>query len=125
MDTRDPMFVAGHRGMVGSALVRALEREGYTCIIWVPRRELDLLDQASVRRWFSVRQPRYVFVAAAKVWRNTREQYLATEFIYQNMMIAANVIEASWRQGSNDCYFLVVPAAIPGWLPSQLRSRRF
>ncbi len=106
MDRQAPVFVAGHRGMVGSAIVRALERAGHEHILTAPRASLDLLDQAAVRHWFEVNKPRYVFLAAARVGGIHANDTLPADFIYQNLVIETNVIEAAWRAGVERLLFL-------------------
>ncbi len=88
------VFVAGHRGMVGGALVRRLAQEGAE-ILTVARREVDLRDQAAVSGWFKAKRPQAVFLAAAKVGGIVANNTLRAEFIYDNLIIAANVIHAA------------------------------
>ncbi|MGD9713062.1 MAG: NAD-dependent epimerase/dehydratase family protein, partial [Thermomicrobiales bacterium] len=83
------IFVAGHRGMVGSALVRRLHAKGYENLLTAPRSELDLLDQAAVHRFMADRRPDYVFVAAAKVGGILANDTLRADFLYENLMIEA------------------------------------
>jgi len=94
------IFVAGHNGLVGGAIARALRAKGHTNLIERGRRDLDLTRQTDVEAFFAAEKPEYVFLAAAKVGGIHANQSYPAEFIYQNMMIAANVIEAAWR---NDC----------------------
>ncbi len=91
------VFVAGHRGMVGGALVRRLAREGVE-LLTVGRSEVDLRDQAAVFAWFKAKRPQAVFLAAAKVGGIVANNTLRAEFIYDNLIIAANVIHAAHRQ---------------------------
>lgn len=95
------IFVAGHRGMVGSAIVRTLLARGYPAdsIVTRTRGELDLTEQASVRAFFNVEQPRQVYLAAAKVGGIYANETYPGEFIYQNLMMQANVIDAAFRCG--------------------------
>src|SRR5262252_8647403 len=90
------VFVAGHRGMVGSALVRRLGQENVETLT-VGRRELDLRDQKAVFDWFASKSPQVVFMAAAKVGGIVANNTLRAEFLYDNLAIAANVIEAAHR----------------------------
>jgi GDP-L-fucose synthase len=99
MEKSSRIFVAGHRGMVGSAILRHLEQEGYTAIITASKAECDLREQASVREFFQKHSPEYVFIAAAKVGGIIANNTYRAEFLYDNLMIAANVIEASYRAG--------------------------
>lgn len=99
------VFVAGHRGMAGSAIVRRLEREGCD-ILTVPRGELDLKDQTATRAWFARMRPEAVFVAAAKVGGILANDTFPADFLYDNLMIEANVIEAAHRCDVEKLLFL-------------------
>jgi GDP-L-fucose synthase len=100
------IFVAGHRGMVGSAIVRCLVERGYTNIISRSRAELDLTDQAQVRAFFAEEKPQEVYVAAAKVGGIHANNSYPAEFIYSNLMVEANVIHEAWRNGVSKLLFL-------------------
>lgn len=93
------IYVAGHRGMVGSAIVRKLESKGYTNIVTRTHKELDLLDQAAVRGFMQTEKPDYIFLAAAKVGGIHANNIYRADFIYQNLMIEANVIDAAHAAG--------------------------
>ena len=99
------VFVAGHRGMVGGALVRRLAQEDVE-LLTAPRRELDLRDQAAVFDWFACNTPQVVFMAAAKVGGIVANNTLRAEFLYDNLAIAANVIEAARRYHVETLMFL-------------------
>ncbi|MFN4025440.1 MAG: GDP-L-fucose synthase family protein [Hyphomonas sp.] len=99
------IFVAGHRGMVGSALVRRLAREGCE-ILTAGRGELDLIDQAAVRAWMADRKPEVVIVAAAKVGGILANDTFPADFLYDNLMIEANLIEAAFRSDVEKLLFL-------------------
>src|SRR5882757_3578024 len=99
------VFVAGHRGMVGSALVRRLASEDCE-ILTVPRSELDLLDQAGVRRWMADRRPDAVVMAAAKVGGILANDSLPVDFLYENLVVQNNVIEAAFRSEVRKLLFL-------------------
>jgi len=101
-----PIYVAGHRGMVGAALVRALDKSGHTNIITRTHRELDLADQAAVRAFFEQQRPAEVYLAAAKVGGIHANDTYPAEFIYDNLMIQANVIDAAYRTGTKRLLFL-------------------
>lgn len=106
MEPNSKIYVAGHRGLAGSAIVRKLEAEGYTRILTGTSSELDLRDPAAVNAFFEMESPEFVFLAAAKVggiWANN--QYRA-EFIYDNLMIECNVIHAAYRYGVKKLLFL-------------------
>lgn len=100
------VWVAGHRGMVGSALVRRLERENPADILKVTRQEVDLLDPGAVRAWMERARPEAVFVPAAKVGGILANDTYPADFLYQNLMIAANVIHAAHETGVEKLLFL-------------------
>ena len=100
------IYVAGHRGLVGSAVMRRLAREGFTNLLTASRDELDLRDQAAVDRWFDRERPEYVYLVAGTVggiWANSRRP---AEFIYDNLMIHATVVHAAWRTGVKKLLYL-------------------
>ena len=100
------IFVAGHRGMVGSAIVRCLAEQGYSKLITRSHAELDLTDQAQVRAFFAEEKPQEVYVAAAKVGGIHANNSYPAEFIYSNLMVEANVIHEAWRTGVSKLLFL-------------------
>lgn len=100
------IYVAGHRGMVGSSLVRALEAKGHTNIIKRTSSELDLRSQQAVREFFEQEKPEYVFLAAAKVGGIQANNIYRAEFLYDNLMIQSNVIHESHRNGVKKLLFL-------------------
>ena len=100
------IYVAGHRGMVGSAIVRELRRQGYTNIITRTHRELDLIDQVAVNDFFAKEKPEYVFLAAAKVGGIEANRSALADFMYDNMMLEMNVIHAAWVNGCSKLEFL-------------------
>ncbi|MFG1266248.1 GDP-L-fucose synthase [Xanthobacter aminoxidans] len=99
------VFVAGHRGMVGSGIVRRLATEGCT-VLTATRAELNFLDQAAVRVWFEANRPHAVFLAAAKVGGILANDSFPADFLYDNLMIEANIIEAAFRVGVEKLLFL-------------------
>ncbi len=99
MNRESKIYIAGHRGMVGGAIVRALTERGYTNLITRTSSELDLTNQAAVETFFATEKPEYVFLAAAKVGGIFANNTYRYDFIYQNIMIAGNVIEASRKNG--------------------------
>lgn len=99
MNKHDKIYLAGHKGLVGSAIFRKLQSEGFTNIITRNHDELDLCNQAQVRAFFEQEKPDYVFLAAAKVGGIMANSTYPADFIYQNIMIACNVIDASYRTG--------------------------
>ena len=102
------IYVAGHRGMVGSAVVRQLLAQGHAeeCIVTRTHAELDLADQAAVRVFFAAEQPDHVYLAAAKVGGIHANNTYPAEFIYQNLMIQANIVDAAFRNGVRKLLFL-------------------
>jgi len=106
MDSNSKIFVAGHNGLVGSAIVRNLKRKGYENIYWVCRESCDLRDRKQVDAYFKQAEPDYVFLAAAKVGGILGNKMYPAEFIYDNLMIQSNIIDASYRCGSKKLLFL-------------------
>src|SRR6201996_8771906 len=115
------VYVAGHRGMVGGALVRRLAQENVD-ILTVGRREVDLRDQAAVFNWFSAKKPQVVFLAAAKVGGIVANNTLRAEFLYDNLAIAANVIHAAQVNGAEKLMFLGSSCIYPRLAPQPLRE---
>ena len=106
MDKQAKIYVAGHRGMVGSAIVRRLARAGYGNVVARTHAELDLTDQAAVSGFFEREKPDYVYLAAAKVGGIQANNTFRGEFIYQNLMMEANVVHAAMRAGVQRLLFL-------------------
>ncbi len=106
MEKSAKIFVAGHRGLVGSALIRALEAKGYTNILTRTHQELDLTRQAAVEKFFAEEKPEYVFLSAAKVGGILANNTYPADFIYQNLTIATNIIEAAHQSGVTKLLFL-------------------
>src|SRR4029453_465462 len=115
------VFVAGHRGMVGSALVRRLARENVE-LLTAARSEVDLRDQPAVSSWFANKRPQVVFLAAAKVGGIVANSTLRAEFIYDNLIIAANVIHAAHVNGAEKLMFLGSSCIYPKLAPQPLRE---
>lgn len=102
----DRFFVAGHRGMAGSAICRALRRSGYETVLTASRDELDLLDLQAVQRWFTEHKPTVVVLAAAKVGGIHANDTYPADFLLENLKIQTNVIETAWRSGVKRLLFL-------------------
>ncbi|MET3972893.1 GDP-L-fucose synthase [Bradyrhizobium sp. S3.9.1] len=115
------VYVAGHRGMVGAALVRRLAREDVN-LVTVDRREVDLCNQAAVFDWFAKARPQVIFLAAAKVGGIVANNTLRAEFIYDNIAIAANVIQAAHLNGAEKLMFLGSSCIYPKLAPQPLRE---
>ncbi len=116
------IFVAGHRGMVGSAIARALERRGAGEIVTRPRAELELTDQRQVREFFERERPDEVVMAAAKVGGIHANDTYPAEFIYENLMVQANVIHEAWRAGAKRLLFLGSSCIYPRMAPQPMRE---
>ena len=116
------IFVAGHRGLVGSAIVRALEADGYSNLLLRSRSELDLLDLAAVRRFFGAEKPEYVFIAAARVGGIAANNTFPAEFIHENTLIAAHLIDESWRHKVRRLLYLGSSCIYPRDCPQPIRE---
>ena len=116
------IYVAGHRGLVGSAIVRRLKREGYDNLLMATSRELDLREQAAVRVFFEKERPDYVFLAAAWVGGILANNAYPADFIYQNLMIEANVIESSRLSGVEKLLCLGSTCIYPKMAPQPLKE---
>ena len=108
----DSFFVAGHRGMAGSAICRALKRSGYQNLLTASRDEVDLLDIQAVQRWFEEKKPTIVVLAAAKVGGIHANDTYPADLLHQNLKIQTNVIETAWQSELSVCCFLVVAVFI-------------
>tara|TARA_B100000925_G_C21924023_1_gene437224 strand:- start:116 stop:1042 length:927 start_codon:yes stop_codon:yes gene_type:complete len=106
MDNNSKVFVAGHKGLVGSAIVRHLEKKSYKNIYWVRKENCDLRDKVKVDAYFEQAKPDYVFLAAAKVGGIGANSKYPAEFIYDNLMIQSNIIDAAYRNGVKKLLFL-------------------
>lgn len=122
MSASPKIYVAGHRGMVGSAIVRALKLRGQTNILCRTHAELDLTSQAAVRAFFDAEKPDQVYLAAAKVGGIHANNAYPAEFIYQNLMIEANVIDAAFRSGVQKLLFLGSSCIYPKLAPQPMRE---
>ena len=117
------IYVAGHRGMVGSAIWRELERRGFRSLIGPARAALDLLDAAAVQEFYAQAKPEFVFFAAAKVGGILANDTLAAEFIYQNLQIQNNVIHQAWKAGVKKLLFLGSSCIYPKLAPQPLKEQ--
>lgn len=120
MNKQDKIFVAGHRGMVGSAIVRKLQREGFENIVTKTSSELDLMNQSAVMAFFENEKPKFVFLAAAKVGGIHANNTYRAEFLYNNLMIEANVIHAAHVHGVTKLLFLGSSCIYPKMAPQPL-----
>ena len=122
MSKESRIYVAGHRGMVGSAIIRALEQHGQTNIVTRTHAELDLIDQAAVRDFFKLERLDQVYLAAAKVGGIHANNTYPAEFIYENLMVEANVIHEAWRAGIKKLLFLGSSCIYPKLAPQPMRE---
>jgi GDP-L-fucose synthase len=122
MPTSPNIYIAGHRGMVGSAIMRTLQQQGETNLITCTHADLDLTDQAAVRSFFASEKPDQVFLAAAKVGGIHANNTYPADFIYQNLMIESNVVDASFRIGVKKLLFLGSSCIYPKLVPQPMRE---
>lgn len=122
MKKHDKIYVAGHKGLVGSAIMRKLQAEGFDNIITRNSSELDLCNQAQTNEFFEKEKPDYVILAAAKVGGIVANSTYPAEFIYQNLMIAANVIEASYKNGVKKLLNLGSSCIYPKLAPQPMKE---
>lgn len=122
MKTDSKIYVAGHKGMVGSAIVRELNRQGYTNIITRTHTELDLTRQAEVEAFFAAEKPEYVFLAAAKVGGIEANAHAKADFMYENMLLEMNVIHSAWKNGCKKLEFLGSSCIYPRMAPQPIRE---
>ena len=120
MNINDKIYVAGHRGMVGSAIVRELQRNNYTNLLLRTHSELDLTDQKAVQQFFETEKPDYVFLAAAKVGGIVANDKAPADFMYENMMLEMNVINSAWRSGVKKLLFLGSSCIYPRMAPQPM-----
>jgi len=122
MDKRAKIYVAGHRGLVGSSILRALEVRGYTNVVVRTHRELDLTRQKEVEEFFQQEKPEYVFLSAAKVGGILANATYPAEFLYQNVAIAMNVIHAAYLSGVKKLLFLGSSCIYPKLCPQPIKE---
>jgi GDP-L-fucose synthase len=122
MKLSDKIYVAGHRGMVGSAIVRSLKSKGFTNILTVTREEVDLLRQTEVETFFEKEKPDFVFLAAAKVGGILANDTYSAEFIYQNLMIEANIIHSAYKNNVKKLLFLGSSCIYPKFAPQPMKE---
>lgn len=120
MDTSARIFVAGHRGLVGSAIVRRLQSQGYRNLLLGGRDRLDLRDSAAVDHWFASERPEFVFLAAAKVGGILANDRYPAEFLNDNLRIQSNVIDSAWRHGVRKLEFLGSSCIYPKMAPQPI-----
>jgi GDP-L-fucose synthase len=116
------IYVAGHRGMVGSAILRGLQKQGYDDLVFRKSAELDLRDQAKVQDFFKKERPEYVFLAAAKVGGILANNIYRADFLYENLMIQSNVIHAAYVSGVKKLMFLGSSCIYPKLAPQPMKE---
>lgn len=122
MEKNSKIYVAGHRGLVGSAIVRELKKKGYTNIIGKTHKELDLMDSVAVEDFFKEEKPEYVFLAAAKVGGIYANSTYPADFIYQNLQIQNNVIGNAYKYGVKKLMFLGSSCIYPKMCPQPIKE---
>ncbi|MDW2980597.1 GDP-L-fucose synthase [Rhodanobacter sp. KK11] len=122
MHTSSRIYVAGHRGMVGSAIVRQLQAEGFDNLVLRTRQELDLTDQRAVEDFFAAERPEYVFLAAAKVGGIHANDTYPAEFLRDNLAIQTNVIHNAWKHGTKKLLFLGSSCIYPRDCPQPIKE---
>jgi GDP-L-fucose synthase len=122
MQSNAKIYVAGHRGMVGSAIVRALQEAGYSNLLLRSRTELDLCNQQAVESFFRKHRPEYVFLAAARVGGIIANSSYKGEFIHDNLMIQSNIIHSSWKNGVGRLLFLGSTCIYPKFAPQPMKE---
>lgn len=123
MEKSAKIYVAGHRGMVGSAIVRALNEQGYTNIITRTHSELDLTNQAAVEKFFKDEKPEYVFLAAAKVGGIVANSEAPADFMYDNLTLEMNVIHSAYANGCKKLLFLGSSCIYPRMAPQPMSEK--
>jgi len=122
LEKHSEIYIAGHRGMVGSAIFRKLTKEGYTNIVTKTSKQLDLRDQQAVRDFFDTEKPQYVFLAAAKVGGIVANNTYRADFLYENLAIQNNVIHQSYKNGVKKLMFLGSSCIYPKLAPQPLKE---
>ncbi|MCK9303615.1 MAG: GDP-L-fucose synthase [Bacteroidales bacterium] len=122
MLTNSKIYVAGHHGLVGSAIMRCLQKNGYTNIIYRSSKELDLRNQEAVNKFFEVEKPEYVFLAAAKVGGILANSTAPADFMYDNLMISSNVVHAAYEYKVKKLLFLGSSCIYPKMAPQPIKE---
>ncbi len=122
MEKNSKIYIAGHRGMVGSAILRTLSKNGFENVVIKTSAELDLRDQAAVNQFFDIENPEYVFLAAAKVGGIQANNTYRADFLYDNLMIESNIIHASYKMKVKKLLFLGSSCIYPKLAPQPLKE---
>jgi len=122
MNATDKIYIAGHNGLVGSAIVRALRSVGFTNLIYRTSKELDLRNQAAVEEFFQAEKPQFVFLAAAKVGGIVANNIYRADFLYDNLMIVSNIVHAAYRNNVTKLLFLGSSCIYPKLAPQPIKE---
>ena len=122
MQKTDKIYIAGHTGMVGSAILQALAADGFTNFVYRTSKELDLRNQAAVTQFFGKEKPQYVFMAAAKVGGIVANNSYRADFLYDNLMIVSNIVHAAYKNGVTKLLFLGSSCIYPKMAPQPLKE---
>ena len=122
MNLEDKIYIAGHNGLVGSAILRILEKKGFTNLIFKTSKELDLRNQASVDIFFEIEKPKYVFLAAGKVGGIVANNTYRADFLYDNLLIVANIVHAAYNNNVNKLLFLGSSCIYPKMAPQPIKE---
>lgn len=122
MNKEDKIYIAGHRGLVGSAIIRNLESKGFNNIVCKTSSELDLTSQADVNKFFEIEKPDYIFLAAAKVGGIHANDTYPADFIRDNLLIQTNVIDAAYKNNANKLLFLGSSCIYPKFAPQPMKE---
>src|SRR6478609_3084372 len=117
MNSADKIYIAGHKGLVGSAIVRALKEKGFTNLVYKTSKELDLRNQAAVESFFAAEKPKFVFLAAGKVGGIVANNTYRADFLYDNLLIVANIVHAAFNHSVNKLLFLGCYCIYPKMAP--------
>lgn len=122
MNPSDKIYIAGHKGLVGSAIIRVLKQKGYTNLVFRTSKELDLRNQSDVESFFKKERPQFVFLAAAKVGGIVANNTYRAEFLYDNLMIVSNIVHASFNHQVNKLLFLGSSCIYPKLCPQPIKE---
>jgi GDP-L-fucose synthase len=122
MNLEDKIYIAGHRGLVGSAIVRTLEQNGFTNLVYKTSKELDLRNQAAVEDFFAAEKPKFVFLAAGKVGGIVANNTYRADFLYDNLLIVANIVHASYANNVTKLLFLGSSCIYPKMAPQPIKE---
>jgi len=122
MNFEDKIYVSGHKGLVGSAIVRALEKKGFKNLVYRTSKELDLRDQAAVESFFAAEKPKFVFLAAGKVGGIVANNTYRADFLYDNLLIVANIVHAAHANKVNKLLFLGSSCIYPKMAPQPIKE---